>query len=74
MEDLIACADAVTQLSKKDSRFSSRIYLYDKGEEFGWILMRHCEEALKLGSFQERGAYLLSHIKGLASLKKLLNF
>lgn len=63
MGDLIACADAAIQLSKKDSRFSTKIYLYDKGKEFGFIWRRHCEEALKLGSFQEKGAYLVSHIK-----------
>jgi predicted ester cyclase len=59
MEDLVACAEAVSKLTSAATKASSRVYLKESGKVFSYLYSKDCREAMKLGSIQQQGVYLI---------------
>lgn len=64
-EDFVACADAVAKITQQASWVSRAAYFKGQGKVICWIYTRECKEAMKLGSIQQQGQYIMEHLNSM---------
>lgn len=61
-EDFVVCAEAVAKVTQQASWLSRAAYFKGQGRIICWIYTRECKEAMKLGSVEQQGKYIMEHL------------